>query len=355
VSSQPIRVQDLPLLTIVRFPAAIWVLLVHTWSCFSGSLPPGPVTNTMERIASQGGLGVAFFFILSGFILTHVYGHQEQIDKRKFLLARFARIWPVYALSLLVAIPLLVGQIETNLLVHGLLGGWMRMIVRAAMSLTFTQAWSPNAALIWSVTAWSLSCEAFFYLLFPWIMPWMRSLNSPRLRWIIAACLIPMVGRFGLYRTIFPSLHLNFNPIVRLPEFIAGIGLGILFSRGTRVSGWIAGLCAAVAVASLGLQSEALWRLVVLHAAFLVGILWLAGRTPPKGTRIVGFLVLLGQGSYSLYLLHATLFEYIPKAWSSSLLGWSACATAVVGLSVATYTWVEAPARTWIVARFGRS
>src|SRR4051812_30572917 len=76
---------DLPVLTSLRFPAALWVVLFHF-----GYLP-------------IGWLAVTFFFILSGFILTYVYLEGDGLAKsdEAFWKARLARIAPAFYLALL--------------------------------------------------------------------------------------------------------------------------------------------------------------------------------------------------------------------------------------------------------------
>ena len=70
-------------LTSLRFFAAFVVMLHHF---ISGSLGFAGAAH-----------GVAFFFVLSGFILTSNYPHLSTWqDRRSFLLARFARIWPAH-------------------------------------------------------------------------------------------------------------------------------------------------------------------------------------------------------------------------------------------------------------------
>src|SRR6476646_3475324 len=88
---------DLPLLTILRWPAAFFVFTEHI---------PAASQILPHRLVGLGFVGVQFFFILSGFVLTWV--HHDRGHARAFYLRRFARIYPTYFLVLAVCAVLLV-------------------------------------------------------------------------------------------------------------------------------------------------------------------------------------------------------------------------------------------------------
>src|SRR5690242_19654398 len=75
-------------LTSLRFVAAALIVLGHSQGTFGI-----PKDAWAPFVMSQG---VSFFFVLSGFILTYVYPSLKLFGIRRFLLARFARIWPAH-------------------------------------------------------------------------------------------------------------------------------------------------------------------------------------------------------------------------------------------------------------------
>src|SRR6188768_1996982 len=90
------RSEAIPGLTGLRGIGALWVLLFH-WAGLRQWGREAPVLGF-------GYLGVDLFFLLSGFVLTHVYLRRLSLDwasYRQFLLLRFARIYPLYASVLL--------------------------------------------------------------------------------------------------------------------------------------------------------------------------------------------------------------------------------------------------------------
>src|SRR5215470_10639156 len=133
-------------LTTLRFFAALHVVLFHMRVV--GILPGGPWWH--QNFASIGYVGVNFFFVLSAFSV------------RKFWLARFARIYPAYVLSLIVAAPFFFFAVRHLDLPFF---AWSKQHLLAACLLTIVllQSWIPQAALTWNSVCWSLSVEAFFY------------------------------------------------------------------------------------------------------------------------------------------------------------------------------------------------
>lgn len=345
------RPKDLPWLTVARLPAALLVLLDHSSDSALSGLGVGPVRDILKAFAHSGGLAVPFFFILSGFILAHSQGTRTIVEPRKFYLARAARILPVYYLGLLLCLPHFVLEAAEICADHPGAGGWARVAARVVAVTGLVQTWVPSMALAWNVVAWSLACEAFFYLLFPFLFPRIRGLRDGVLLTILGLSIVPMVGRFVLF-SIHPSLHLNFNPLVRLPEFVAGIALAVGFARGWRMPGWTGLLALPGILWSLSQQGEALQvpRLVVLHAAYIASILWL-GRSAGWHSGAFRLLVFLGQASFALYILHVGVYEYLRLLFAPSVLLWWTYLVLALALSAAVFQWVETPGRRWVLSR----
>jgi peptidoglycan/LPS O-acetylase OafA/YrhL len=115
----------------------------------------------------NGFLGVSLFFVLSGFIIT--YSHYAETMTPtvigRFYWARIARIYPVYLLALVLALPTLAAPLTR---------------FDALSVLTMTQAWTIPASkqgFAWVMQAWTLSIEVVFYLLFPFYWPFVRRLS----------------------------------------------------------------------------------------------------------------------------------------------------------------------------------
>jgi peptidoglycan/LPS O-acetylase OafA/YrhL len=215
---------SLPALTGVRFFAAFYVILTHSlpWIKNRVSLPL-PVANFL----SNGYLAVCLFFLLSGFILSYTYSGLVPGVRNyaKFWEARFARIYPVYFFSLLLALPF---QFST-------------LTLKSALAvLLMVQAWNPlhpELSGAWNYPAWSLSVEAFFYLCFPFIQTRIGSMSRGVLQLSGAVALLvcilvhtPIQG-LGTWNPAAVAPIPIPLPIVRFPEFLLGMMMGSYFVR----------------------------------------------------------------------------------------------------------------------------
>jgi len=279
-----------------------------------------------------GYIGVSFFFVLSGFVLTW---STAAIPARRFWWLRFARIWPAQALVAALVFAFLLQDHPPD---------WPG---RAADFL-LVQSWSPNQDVYFggNGVSWSLSCEAFFYLVFPALAIGVRRLDHRGLAaagagLLAALAIAPAVGEWlGL------SQHAKYwlffiLPAYRLLEFLLGMILARAVQCGLRVPH--PKLAAAISAVGLaGLISVLVWASsnygwnpsrpwVAILALPVFASLVLAGATAD----IVGAaswltsrpLQWLGATSFALYLVHQPLFR-ITQTW-----GWWPVRQDVVSLA----------------------
>ena len=347
------RRPNLKALTSVRFFAALHVALFHLVSPFS-------LWGPFVGVASSGYMAVSFFFLLSGFILT--YSHADAYEKGnescwKFWTARLARIYPVYLLSLIIA--------------GALAGRYLRgkPLVAYIADLLAIQSWSIRVWPFFNPPAWSISVEAFFYLVFPFVL--MRLRPSSR-----RAALLSMSGFWALAMALplycvmhFPAVawvgdipgpgeafiwNVRRLPIIQLPEFLAGICLGwyyLRFRPSVRAASWMI-LVALPLLAVCLLLSRHLPHIMLhnglLFPLFAMLLLGLAEESNLLSHLLSNpVLVLLGEASFSLYLFHSMF-----AGWTEHFFGWhrtipnALCNLAVViPVSVLLHLGVERPCR----------
>lgn len=326
--------QHLRSLTSLRFFAAALVVLYHA------AIQSSPDLTQPYALLRFGQLGVTFFFVLSGFVL--VWSARDGDRALPFYRRRFARVWPLHALTLALAVGLaLVGLIDHR-------GpGWS-----APLNLALLQAWSNDGEVVYGYNgvSWSLSAEAFFYLLFPLLLVFARRIGpfgmvSAAAMWLVVGGVLAEVVGQGVFAL----------PAYRVGEFVFGIGLALLVRRGVpRIS-------PAVAVAALVASYGALIVLNRLTAGELAARSWVAGVIVLPGIALVllafarrdidggegalthPLLVRLGAWSFALYMVH----ELLLRAARPVMLdhGWTVpvAIIASVVLSGLLFEWFERP------------
>ncbi len=349
-------------LTTVRFLAALHVVLFHMRVV--GILPGGPWWY--QNFASIGYIGVNLFFVLSGFILVYTYAGTS-VSPRRFWQARFARIYPAYALSLALSAPFFFFAVR-HLDLPFLAWSKQHLVAACILTLTLLQSWFPQAALTWNAVCWSLSVEAFFYLVFPLLLLWSKDLTSRKLLWAIAVWSCVSLLLSVLYILLHPdgidkvssgettSLWkniLSFNPLARLPEFLVGVFAGRLFlsARNKRSLATPLVLLGILVVVAQVLVADRIPRPLIsagfLSPAFAAIIYGLALRPRWATFLETRVLVLLGDASYSLYLLHSIVITAVYDRTAS--LAWafraSVALLAAVTASVLCYSFFEEPCR----------
>jgi peptidoglycan/LPS O-acetylase OafA/YrhL len=275
---------QLPSLTSARFIAAVFVVIFH-YSLHGPAIFP-------SALADFGYEPVTFFFILSGFVLT--YGHAREdgslnLTATTFWSARIRRLVPAYLLALLIATPFMLAGLRKTGFDFGLI-----------LVPPMLQSWWPPAALLWNSPAWSLSNEAFFYLLFPLLWPLVYRLP------MIAAISVA-VGALVLSSVVkqFGSHHFSaYFPLLNLPQFFLGIVLAKIFFRCgvLKNSGVLLLASAVMLIALLGLRQRFEWLSdpLVLCSLFALMIYVLIDDSLLRSPA----LARLGDASYALYILH---------------------------------------------------
>ncbi len=359
----------------LRFLAALGVVGYHLYC------PPcEPGLPTLPSHLLQAGFSmVSLFFVLSGFILAYNYlgEHGGFIGTaRDFFRSRFARIYPIYLLALAVDLPLFLRALQQA--VPAALPGEVARI--CVGTLTLTQAWLDLDRPAWNIMAWTLSAEAFFYALFPWLGPWLARQGSRRLLGVIAGAWLLGASPFlaaelashlgaGTSGSLaasglraWSSVPRQLAPLAHLPVFVIGVCLGLLFCRRvhpgsqTRRTLALLGTLAAL-VALLWLLPPKPSGLVLMGALvpLFAACIWLlargvAGSGLGMGTRP---LVLLGGASYALYMLHGSMMGYALALNTRTLaLPHNAVALLLAPLAVATslalFRFLEEPLRAWL-------
>jgi peptidoglycan/LPS O-acetylase OafA/YrhL len=359
----------LPSLTGLRALAALMVFAFHVYA--AGIFASVTVNRLMAHSLSEGVIGVDFFFVLSGFLLT--WTAREDDSAPRFWRRRAAKILPNHLVTWVIALVFL------SLTGLSLTGGFSAVGADSLPSLFLVQDWFPRAGIYFSmnIPSWSLGCEAFFYLAFPLALRLVRRIPAGLL-WATAAALVVVVWCVPLVAGAafhggpqVPGLPVTQDrmwfvyclPPVRMLEFLLGIVLARIVAAGRQPR---IGLRAATALTLAGYVGSSylpyLFGLVagaVIPLSLLImaaATADLEGAPSPWRGRTVSWL---GNVSFAFYLVHQLAIRWVHELFGAARSWPTAEALGVTGLVLATallaatllYYGVEMP----LVRRLSRS
>lgn len=397
---RPERRPHIPALMGMRFYLAFLIVILHYGWDFKGS--DGGVIEIHDGVwrvlrNGQGQWALSIFFVLSGFLLVYNYFESFQRELARFgtfIRTRFARLLPMYLLSLLLITPLVVFAYDEGAAYLGIAEE------QQFSQLEMVTGWLANLALVhsflmpfggefyaWNGPSWAISVEVTFYLVFPLFAAHVlgrirrnRSLLTLALGLYVVE--VALVGTMAALSTLVfenPTTAwavMFFSPVFRVWEFFLGCVLGLFFLRNFREPStklgalWHRGDVRNAALALVFLTAfvfavgdpgrlgiERFWAFARWFAAYtplaLVLVATLAfGRTlltPLLDNRLV---LKLGEASYCLFVLHWIPFYVLlrrtqegnrPALWVSLLV-----IGATIVVAVGAYYAIEQPARRFV-------
>ncbi|OAV56283.1 acyltransferase [Rhizobium sp. WYCCWR10014] len=279
------RPDYIPSLDGLRGVAALLVIGAHIGLIF-------PITA--PHLVTMGDEAVGLFFALSGFLMAHLYGSRPVTRENvlDFLVSRFARIYPVYLVA--VVLVAMLSSMQNLDFVQPIVSG--TDLVRHVFLLGSSGVF------------WSIPPEIQFYLLFPVL--WLCLAQPHRYSGMIVGLTVAVVVD-GLVELPGPGIVL----VSKLPYFLLGALAGIIHSYGTR---WVPSVLTGISTLFLlavfftyrhilpGFSPE-FWSLQSAVAAAV--IVWLVARQPPIAIRVLTAAPVrfFGKISFSLYLFHVPI------------------------------------------------
>lgn len=349
-------------LTSLRFIFAMMVFLSHLWFLQDES----PFYRQLyDDIFYEGYIGVSFFFILSGFVLGYSYhdkilgGH---IKFSQFWLARFARIYPLHLLTLLIAIPLSFQGDSTI---------WINRLV---LNIFLIQSFVPSSDIYFyfNSVSWSISDEWFFYVVFPFLVFLM--LRRRYLKFLpVIILLIPL--SLLLVKESYHEKYFYINPLLRLGDFIIGKLLYRVYRKRKDIE-----VLNNRTIANMAEIGSILFLVVFIyfHNNVPQGFRYSCYYWPPMIVLIYTFayargfisdmlsnasLVFLGEISFGFYMIHMLVlryYQYLPKKFSflQHMLPVNHNAAFIIfgislTFSILIYKFYEMPANRFIKQRLG--
>lgn len=288
----------------LRGLAAFGIMIYHYLSWTIGEF----TANTfMQRV---GIYGVSIFYVLSGLTLYHVYNHKmvpTKSDILDFAKKRFFRIYPLLALTTLAAFFFAVNK-----------PGWEKVVLNITGLFGFIK-WEAYI----STGAWSIGNELVFYVFFPFFI--LFSKRIPVAMYLLSAAIF-FCYLFFAFHVLSPDQDLStpeqwrnyVNPLNQVFLFLAGFLMGRGFQT-RELPRWLKSLLLVAGVFifiaypvhgdAIGLVTG-IARLVFTAACFFICIAFYKSRI-----KLPNFihkpLSLLGEASYSVYLLHPIVYKMV--------------------------------------------
>ena len=332
----------------LRFGLALYLIFFHTIPAYK-DLP-----TWLYQSVSAGHISTSVFFILSGYVLAHAYLDSDgalRISVRRFIATRILTVYPLHLVGFVLAALVMWVQFRSSGVVNAVADIPPAMAAYSTESLlipldtagivnnvlqhlSLLHAWNPFY-LTFNIPSWSISTLAFFYVVFALFGGKVLRLRHPF--WVLVGLicinLIPPLSliAYSNYSTAATGF-LHTNPLVRLPEFLAGIVLcRLLQDRGTVVLtqpqflGLLTLITAAIAlIIALANQYGPAGFYLIHNGALLplelILVMLFAG---VRHTRVVWLDDLanrLGNATLSLFILHLPLFYILTRLQKAMVL-----------------------------------
>jgi len=355
----------------LRGVAILPVLMLHV------GVDALPSCNLLREL-TRGWYGVDLFFVLSGFLITRILlGELEStgtLDIGRFYLRRVLRLGPAYA-------TMLAAVFAGALVFDRAALARVPQVLPALATYTYNYqlaARGPHFDVL--VVVWSLCVEEQFYLVWPWLL---RYLKAQRALWFCAGATVLLCAyRTGLYAllnwghldrpTPASAIWIYFASDTRIGVILVGCTAALLLNHPhsrrlwarMRMARWLpslalAALCVCVYFVTGGRPSSASWRSATFGyslGAYTVAILIIALLARPSSivARALSWrpLVSLGKVSYGVYLFHTLIAWLLLRAADRAGMlragAYSLSAFAIAAVLVLVATWIAA----WLHYRF---
>jgi len=294
----------------MRGIAILMVILVHT------SQKVHNLTPFIASLAQYGQMGVQLFFVASAYTLCiSIERHSEEsVGVLSFYLRRLFRIAPLYYFAILLYFLV---HVSRQLLAFGkIITVVPYSLENVIANITFMHGLIPSANNNIVPGGWSIGTEMVFYLIFPLLFAFSKSIAKKHFAYLFAlflSCFVfNLVVQMGINEVTHRSMHINgfryFNIVNQLPVFVLGIityflhkqfAHPMLYSRSISVFGFL--FFSGIAVWLLNVKGD--WQAAIIPIASAISFVFLLNwlKTLSVNSRII---CKVGEVSYSMYVFH---------------------------------------------------
>lgn len=306
-------------------------------------------TDYIADIFLKANVGVSYFFILSGFIMIVAYHKKQKIEYLEYYKNRFARIYPLYVLGLLLYLVTRYSGFSVG---------------NALLYLLGLQSWIPGKAMILNFPGWSISVEFLFYLIFPVLYNYFYSKKNKSI-WIAAIVLWVVTQVFSHLFVASPSYKgphteshefLYYFPLMHVSEFLVGNLAGLFFINNFKQRNYDIPVILIFAAIMIALIFVPLFYHNGLMAVLFIPLIILLSRNNGFVTKLFSLkpLEYLGEASYAVYITHIPVLYILRELlkWEKYKLDintifWIYLLILVL-MSILFYQFIEKPLRDYL-------
>lgn len=290
-------------LTFTRFLAAFAIVVFH----FGRDVYPFNYSFIQPTVLSLN-IGVSYFFILSGFVITIAYSRMPHVSYLKFYLLRLVRIFPAFLISFILSVIYLshIGEnIDTS-----------NYILQAFL----IHVWFKEYCLSINFPSWSLCVELFFYFIFPIAYNTFYKKTSLKkiaiavvIIWVVSQCVFIFIQQSGAFSLATKKLSLYF-PLLHLNQFMAGnlLALYLLHRKPEKKNNLLYTIIVvAVLIGLINLSAiQKIFHNGLMAPVFCIFI-YLFSVSENKLTTVfqLPFFILLGEISYGIYIYQYPVYK----------------------------------------------
>lgn len=256
-------------------------------------------TDYIADIFLKANVGVSYFFILSGFIMIVAYHKKQKIEYLEYDKNRFARIYPLYVLGMLLYLVTRYSGFSPG---------------NALLYLFGLQSWIPGKAMILNFPGWSISVEFLFYLIFPVLYNYFYSKKNKSiwvaaiLLWVVTQVFSHLFAASPSYKGPHTESHefLYYFPLMHVSEFLVGNLAGLFFINNFKQRNYDIPVILIFAAIMMALIFVPLFYHNGLMAVLFIPLIILLSRNNGLVTKLFSLkpLEYLGEASYAVYITH---------------------------------------------------
>lgn len=283
---------------------------------------PVPENSVLSFFTKSGGIGVSFFFVLSGFLISYILMHEKiiagKISLKNFFIRRVLRIWPLFYGAILFAFltPFILEFLKLSSSSEGYKPDWLLSVFFLENYKMMFSGSFPNVSPL--RVMWSLCVEEHFYILWGIVFYFLPLKYVPRL--IVASIVLANISRVIYFQYSIESLDLFSNidyfAFGAIPTFIL-LKRNDLLKKLERLDIKLKYLLCGLTIATVFLLPNLNYQIIYFLSPAILGLLFclvIAFTLPSINYVCIGdkrIVSKLGKYTYGLYLIHTVVINLV--------------------------------------------